>query len=78
MELENINVDCYFDFYDNGYDYPPQHPTTNFLKFIGIIFYVFGYLNECEFEIFIVIYVIDMMMNHGNLQNTCLLKIQVE
>ena len=25
--------------------------TTSFLKFIGIIFYVFGYLSECEFDI---------------------------
>ena len=54
LGLENINVDCYFDFDDNGYDYAPQHPPPPriFLKFIGIIFYVFGYLKECEFDIF--------------------------
>ena len=50
----SINVDCYFDFCDNGYDYPSQHPPSPqiVLKFIGIMFYAFGYLNGCKFDIF--------------------------
>ena len=51
-QLENMNVDCYFDFYDNGFVCPPHHPPPQiFLKFIGIIFHVFCYLNECEFDV---------------------------
>ena len=66
LELENGNVNCDFDigfFYlCNGYNDPstigpannptPDPPPSIVLKFIGIIFYVFGYLDECKIHIF--------------------------